>query len=131
MSVRFDPRVISAEEAARLNAPPAAGLNVPHNPQPSRDSQGNFPSASNAPPRPTEAYPKPPSSVPPMRKKRDVCLPFRPSVWDVAHELFYWADPAQNIAASFPNFPQDWKLEHANANSSNQNRLQVSTTKWP
>ena len=29
MSVRFDSRVISAEEAARLNAPPAAGLNAP------------------------------------------------------------------------------------------------------
>ena len=86
MSVRFDPRVISAEEAVRLNAPVSSGLPV-GNPDPSRDSQGNPPSSSNAPPRPTESFPQPPSQPPPMRKKKDICTPFRPSIWEISHEL--------------------------------------------
>ena len=41
--------------------------------------------------------------------------------------MYYWVRPTADISQEFPNFPKDWKLEHANANSSNQHRLNIST----
>ena len=108
--------------------PPSSGIPVPPS---SRDAQGNPPASSNDPPRPTESYPHPPSSVPPMRKKPDICTPFRPTVWEVAHELYYWRGPKVDISVKSRNFPQSWSLEHANANTSNQNRLRIATACWP
>ena len=105
MAVRFGPRIVSEEEQAALNRPTSTGL-----PQPPDPTAPHGP----VPPPPTEAFPQPPSGPPPMRRnRRDITLPFRPSVWDVAHELYYWARPTTDISRQFPNFPQDWSLEHA------------------
>ena len=74
MSVRFDPRLLSEEELAEVRRP------TPNAPQPPRVVPQDVPQSSAAPPRPTEAFPQPPTGPPPMRRdRRDVALPFRPS----------------------------------------------------
>ena len=109
MSVRFDPRVIFPEEAARLSPPLSSDLPAG---RPSRDAQGNPPSSSHTPPpRPTEDYPRPPSCEPPRRRKVDIATPFCPTVWEVAHEMYYWAHREADISKRFRNFPTDWLLE--------------------
>ena len=175
-SSRFDPRVISPEEAARLASPHSSGIPAPSFP---RDPHANPPSASShapqspplhfpdltapqssrvtvtppqyapdprvsvsspqippqtpaspptAPNRPSEPYPKTP---PPMRHQKDVCSPNRPDIWDVAYEMYYWADHKDDITRRFRNFPEKWTLEHKSKNSSGQHRLQITTITGP
>ena len=173
MAVRFDPRVLSPSEAAMLSTPhssalpvgrpasvPGSYMDAPFG-YSSRDAQGNPPASSaNPPPPPAEAYPRPPSSEPPKRahkSKTDITTPWNPTVWEVAHEMYYWVHPDEDITKRFHNFPKDWLLEQtkceykritdpkkftehlsifiptfltlnfANKNSSHQHRLQIST----
>ena len=143
MNVRFDPKALSPEEKASLartmvDFPPASPLVPPpcfdkKKPASAPSSTPPTPKAakipdptlgsSSAPPRPQEAYPKPPSEAPPankppppMRPKKDhpkfsrPTYLWEPSVWDMAKPFYDWSDP--NSPPDHLPLPQAWIFEH-------------------